>query len=224
MIIVATFYRQLPSGVTSLLRKSSAQLSAKRAAEPTKPAVSVVRMFCLAMICTMACVMTGCGEPAPVTPGAPVPAVTSQNTGPFQSQAKAIHRHLVANLAGKPLVGYGGRRFSIRFEPQVQVQVQKLEAAGDPQKQSTDEPAVRVHFVHWQVQKKESMKYELELSFESIDGKWQLTEGTNRYLGLKDSAGFKPSEGFKKLKVLKRIKGNVYDRPIHQAVDQTLGQ
>lgn len=160
------------------------------------------------LVISLTCLLAGCGDPAPAPP--PTPSSAKSPDGPFQSQAQAIHSYLVANLAHKPLVGYGGRRFTIRFEPEVQVEYsdspaeeQATDASGPaPTEKPPGKKSALVRLVHWQVQKQESMKYDLELLFESKDGKWQLVDATNRYLGLKGSEGFKPAQGFKKLKVL----------------------
>ena len=127
-----------------------------------------------------------------------------------------------SNTIGKTLVGYGGRRFRLKFEPTIEVKYP--DGPDDAAAQNAPTQHADVLLVNWQVQEHESMKYELVLSFESDGQKWKLTGASNRYLGLKDKNGFKPTRGFKKLDVLKKMKGNVYMQPIAQATSNVLGK
>jgi len=176
----------------------------------------LVQVTALAILLTLA---VGCdNQPVPAAPSK-TPAHTHTDVkGPFDAQAQSIFEHLKQNITGKTLIGYGGRRFQIKFESPVQIKY-------PPSSDGKPKRAI-VHLLHWQVQKNESMKYELLLTFESgpqTDGEsWRLISATNRYLGLKDKNGFQESEGFKKLNVMKRVKGNVYDRPILEAAESVL--
>lgn len=213
IMIAAAGFRKNPPTTRSSIR---------HAVHPVGSLPVVVSSIILA-VALMAC-LPGCDnspssdsppKSQPKSPDSTVP--NSVDDGPFHPQAQSIYQHLNRKLPGKTLIGYGGRRFRVEFESQIQVDYPQ----DSPESKKT---RAVLRLLHWQVQKQESMKYEMLLSFELQGQDWHLKSGTNRYLGMKDKTGFKPAEGFKKLNVLKRIKGNVYDRPIHEAVADVLGK
>jgi len=124
---------------------------------------------------------------------------------------------LKAAYKGKEVIGYGGRRFRVRFEEPVR-------RALTPGANDSSAAHGEIRIVHWQVQADAEMKYQLTCKVRHEKGKWRLESVALCYLGLKDKDGFHTTDDYKDMPVLTNYsKYNVYKRPVEDAFRRAFG-
>ena len=111
------------------------------------------------------------------------------------------------DLQHRTLIGYGGRKFEIVFEPN----------AAHTEPDGPDRWIVSIP--HWQKQQDASMKYTLSVGIHHTAEGWELADATLLYHGTRDENGYQAEPGYKPIGVLKDTKGNVYAGPLRRSFE-----